>query len=117
MTKQVTRDLLLWIGVLAGPVFWLFSFQAKFSWVPLACAAQSKLVLLLFSLSALTLTASAGFLSWRQWKELGNQHPGEAGDTLARSRFMALGGMVFGLGFCVVILAQAIPDLILGVCQ
>jgi hypothetical protein len=30
---------------------------------------------------------------------------------------MALAGMVFGVGFAMVVIAQAIPELILGACQ
>jgi hypothetical protein len=117
MSQPGTRDRLLWISLLASPVFWLFSFQAKFSWGPLACASQTKVVLFLFSLIAFLLSAAAGFLARRQWKELGNQQPGESSGPLARSRFMALGGMVFSISFCMVIVAQSIPDLILGACQ
>ncbi len=117
MTAEAKRDLILWTVVLAGPVLWLSSFQAKFSWTPWACASQTKSVLLLFALLALLLTAGAGLLAWRQWKRLGSHTGGEGGDAQTRSRFMALGGLVFSAGFSLVILAQAIPDLILGVCQ
>jgi hypothetical protein len=117
MTKQSTRDLILWCSVLAGPIFWLVSFQAKFSWVPIACASQTNMTLLLFSVLAFICTAGAGLLAWRQWRGLGKQQPGESSDMRSRSRFMALGGVFFSAGFCVVILAQTIPDLILGSCQ
>ncbi len=117
MSSEAKRDLILWCSVLAGPVFWLCSFQAKFSWNTWSCSTGTKVPLLLFSLLAVALTASAGILAWRQWKELGEQQPGEGGDVTARSRFMALGGLVFSAGFCMVILAQSIPDWILGACQ
>jgi len=117
MTKQTTRNLLLWIVVLAGPILWLLSFQAKFSWNPWACASQAKLILFLISLAAFLLKAGAGFLAWRQWYALGHQPSVDAGSTLARSRFMALGGLVFSAGFCIVIVAQVIPDLLFEVCQ
>ena len=117
MAKQAARNLLLWSAVLAGPILWLLSFQAKFSWNPWACASQAKLILFFISLAAFWLTASAGFLAWRQWYALGHQPPADAGATLARSRFMALGGMAFSAGFCIVIVAQVIPDLLFEVCQ
>jgi hypothetical protein len=117
MSFQINRDLALWIGVLAGPVFWLCSFEAKFAWAPWACTFQTKLALYLVSLLALLLTAAAGVLAWRQWKELGKESPGEAGGALARSRFMAIGGIVFSASFCMVIVAQAIPELMLGACE
>ena len=117
MTKQAARDLLLWVAVLAGPILWLLSFQAKFSWNPWACASQAKLILFSISLAAFLLTAGAGLLAWRQWYALRHQPTADTGATLARSRFMALGGLVFSAGFCMVIIAQVIPDLLFEVCQ
>ncbi|MBV8708860.1 MAG: hypothetical protein JO182_10170 [Acidobacteriaceae bacterium] len=117
MSFQINRDLALWIGVLAGPVFWLCSFEAKFAWAPWACTFQTKLALYLVSLLALLLTAASGVLAWRQWKELGKDPAGEASGALARSRFMAIGGIVFSVSFCMVIVAQAIPELMLGACE
>lgn len=116
MSSALKRDVMLWASVLAGPVFWLCSFQAKFSFVPWACASQNKGILFLPTLIAILLTAGAGVLAWRQWKELG-ETISEEGNPLARSRFMALGGMVFSAGFALVILAQAVPDAILEACQ
>ena len=117
MAKETIRDLILWISVLAGPAFWLLSFQAKFSWTQWACASQTKAGLFVFAFIALVLTAGAGIMAWRQWKQLGAQPTGEAGSALARSRFMALGGMAFSIGFFLVIVAQTVPDVILEVCQ
>ena len=117
MTKEKTRDLILWLTVLAGPIFWLCSFQAKFSWNTWSCASQTKSPLLLFALIAFLLTAGAGLAAWRVWRTLEKRPLDESADPLARSRFMAIGAMTFSVGFCLVILAQAIPDLILDPCQ
>jgi hypothetical protein len=117
MTKENSRDLILWLSVFAGPVFWLCSFQAKFSWNTWTCVEQTKSPLLWFGLIAFVLTAGAGLLAWRQWRILGAQAQGEEDDPLARSRFMAVAAMTFSIGFCMVILAQTIPDLIFNPCQ
>ena len=117
MTKQSTRDLILWITFFTGPVLWLISFQAKLSWGTWVCASESKIGLFVFAVLAFLLSSVAGFLAWGQWKELGSQDPGEAHDSLARSRFMAVCAMAFSAAFCLVIVAQAIPDLILEACQ
>jgi dipeptide/tripeptide permease len=117
MTRAATRNLILWLTLFAGPAFWLLSFQAKFSWTQWACSSQNKLALFIFALLALALTATAGILARRQYKELGDRQPGEEGSDVARSRFMALGAMVFSAGFCLVIVAQTIPDMVLGACQ
>ena len=42
---------------------------------------------------------------------------GEGAGSLPRARMMALAGMVFGVGFALVVIAQAIPELVLGACQ
>lgn len=117
MTNHGHRDLILWISFFAGPVFWLLSFQAKFSWTPWACASQTKVALFAFSALAFLVSAGAGLLARRQWKELGGRQPGQAADVPSRRRFMALGAMIFSVAFCLVITAQSIPDVIFGVCQ
>lgn len=117
MTSQSSRDRILWISFFAGPAFWLFSFQAKFSWTQWACASQNKATLFVFAFLALLCSGTAGLLAWRQWKELGPEQPDEAANVTSRSRFMALGAVVFSTAFCVVILAQTIPDIILEACQ
>jgi hypothetical protein len=117
MSKQTTRDFILWVSALAGPILWLFSFQAKFSWNTWTCASQTKSGLFVFALIAFMLTAGAGVLAWREFRDLSRQLPRQGGEAFARSRFMAIGGIVFSIGFCLVILAQTIPDLILEACQ
>ena len=117
MSVEGKRDFVMVSSVLAGPIFWLVSFQAKFSWNPLACASQSRLALLAFSVLALILTAASGVLAWRQWKELGEEASTPGGVALGRRRFVAIAGMAFAAGFCIVIFAQSVPDWILGVCQ
>ncbi len=113
----MNRTLALWISVLAGPIVWLCTFQARFTWVPWACTFQAKLVLYLIALLGLLLNGGAALMAWRQWKEMGAVVPGEEGGALPRSRFMALTGIVFSAAFSLVIVAQTIPELILGSCE
>lgn len=117
MTREKTRDLILWLTVFAGPVFWLVSFQAKLSWNTWTCAEQTNMPLFLFALTAFLLTAGAGLLASRQWHSLGANTPSDGGDPPTRARFMALGAVIFSIGFCLIIIAQAIPDLIIDPCQ
>ena len=111
------RDFALWIGVLAGPVVWLCSFEANYALAPWACIFQAKLALYLVSLAALLLCAGSGMMAWRQWIELGREWPGGEGGTLPRSRIMAIGGVLLSAMFFLVILAQAIPEVLLEACQ
>jgi heme/copper-type cytochrome/quinol oxidase subunit 3 len=113
----MNRNFALWAGVLGGPVTWLCSFEARFALAPWACTFQSKLAL--YSVAGLALLLCAGFavLSWREWKALGEHGPTPEGGTLARSIFMAIGGMSLSVACFVIVFAQTIPELILGVCQ
>lgn len=111
------RDLALWTGILAGPIVWLTSFEALFALNPWACIFQTKVTMYSVSIVALALSLAAGVLAWREWRVLGSQMPGQGGDTLSRSRIMAFGGMILSTFSCLLIVAQAIPELILGACQ
>jgi heme/copper-type cytochrome/quinol oxidase subunit 3 len=111
------RNLALWVGVLGGPVTWLCSFEARFALAPWACTFQSKLALYAVAVLALLLCVGFAALSWREWKALGEHGPTADGGALARSTFMAIGGVALSLGCFVIIFAQTIPELVLGACQ
>jgi hypothetical protein len=111
------RDLLLWTTDLGPPIIWLFSFQANFTWAPWACIFQVKAWLYVVSALALLLELGIAAIAWSQWKALGAELPGQGGGPLPRARIMALAGIVFGLGFGMIVVAQAIPELVLGACQ
>jgi hypothetical protein len=113
----MNRDLALWIGLLAGPFVWLCSFEANFALAPWTCIWQEKLTLYLVSLAAFVISGAAGVLAWRQWSELGREADPHGGDTLSRSRVMAFGGVILSGFSCLIIVAQAIVESILGACQ
>lgn len=113
----MNRDVALWTGILSGPIVWLLSFEANFALAPWACVFQAKLALYLVSIAALLLTASGGLLAWRQWSAAGKAAPGDEAGALPRIRVMAIGGVLMSGMFFLVILAQAIPELVLGACE
>jgi hypothetical protein len=112
-----SQNLLLWISVLGGPLVWLSSFEARFALVPWACTFQSKLALFGVAIAALVLCAACAMIGWRQWKALGEHGPTGEGGALSRSTFMAIGGMVLSIGCFMILIAQTIPELMLGACQ
>ena len=112
-----THNLALWTGVLAGPVVWLFSFQANFTLAPWACEFNTKVALFLVTIAALLLVAGSGLLAWREWSALGRVSPDDTAGAMGRSRIMALGGVLLSAMFFLVIVAQAIPELILEACE
>ena len=111
------QDILLWIIVLGGPLVWLCSFEARFALVPWACTFQSKMALFGVFLVALALCAGCGWIGWSQWKALGAQGPTGDGGAVWRSNFMAISGVVLSAGCAMILIAQAIPEFVLGACQ
>ncbi len=113
----MSRDFALWTGLLAGPIVWLISFEANFALAPWACVIQGKAALYVVSIVALALTAAAGLLAWREWSQMGKEWPGDREAAISRTRIMAVGGVLLSVLFFLVILAQAIPELILKACD
>ena len=113
----MSRDAILWTSILAGPIVWLVSFQANFALVPWACLWQAKAALYLVSLVALVACAVSGLAGWKQWKALGESGDIDGGGPPPRARMMALSGVALSAGFFMVIVAQAIPEVILRACQ
>lgn len=113
----MSRDVALWTGVLAGPFIWLASFEALFALNPWACTFQTKVALYIVSTVAFLLSLGACLLALRKWNALGREADPRGGDKLSRSRIMAFGGVVLSGFTCVIIVAQAIPELVLGACQ
>jgi hypothetical protein len=114
---QLNRDLALWISVLAGPAIWLCSFEANFALAPWACTFQAKVALYAVSIAGLLLTAASCLLAWRTWNEMGREWAGQGPGPTPRGRIMAIGGVFLSAGFFMVILAQAIPEVMLGACE
>ena len=117
-------DRTLWIGLLAGPFFFLGDLLARYALVGPTCEAHEKTALHLVTLGALLAAAVPAGLAWRAWRrwDAGNRGEGGAGDTWrepARSRGRFLAMAVLGLGSLSVlaILAGEVPGLILGPCQ
>jgi hypothetical protein len=113
----MNRNVELWISLLGSPLVWLTSFEARFAWVPWTCTFQTKLALHLIALVAFVLCAGLALLAWRQWKALGEGGPSAAGGVLPRSRFLSILGMVISLGCAMIVVAQTIPEFVLGACQ
>lgn len=110
------RDFLLWLSILAGPAVWFLNMEASFALAPWVCQWQSNLVPGLTAAIALAIVATSGLLARYEWQRLevpsGDPQPAEP-----RPRAMALGGMLLSGLFFIVIVAQTIPTLQLGLCQ
>jgi hypothetical protein len=107
----------LWVGVLAGPLVALAEQEAIYLLVPGACAGGQELPLHLTALLALLLIAGAGVLSLRDWRRAGAEVPDAAGGPQARSRFMAVVGILSSIIFGLAVLAHWLATILLGPCQ
>ena len=105
------------IRVLAPPLVWATQQQANFSLTATVCEAGAESWLHLISLAALVAVLATAFFSQRDWKRLPEGATGEGVPGASRSRFLALGGMVFGVFFALVVVATDVPNWILGACS
>jgi hypothetical protein len=96
------KQAVLGTGLVLAPTVWFASMEANFALAPLACAGHGKGMLLLISAAALALAMAGGVLAWTQ---------------RSSHQRLAVSGAVTSALFALVILAQAIPNLILGGCE
>jgi hypothetical protein len=89
-------------GLILAPMAWFASLEANFALSPLACSGHGKSILLLVSAVALSLAVAGGLLAWTQ-------------RTVHRR--LAVSGAMISTLCSIVIVAQAIPNLILGGCE
>jgi hypothetical protein len=96
------RQAVLGMGLALAPAVWFASLEANFALAPLACSGRGKSILLLVSAVALSLAVIGGLLAWTQrnfhWR-------------------LAVSGTVISALFSIVIVAQAIPNVMLGGCE
>jgi hypothetical protein len=107
----------LLVAWLIGPLAWIIHLFGAYLLAPWACATHSEWILHLLTLATLLLGAGGVALNAYQWRKFGRGHSGEVGEPLMRGRFMSMIGLLASLLFLAIIVAQAIPILILGVCE
>jgi hypothetical protein len=110
------HEIALWTGFLAGPLIWLFSFGARFSLSGWVCAFHWKPALFVIAIFSLVLVTGSGLLSWREWQRVGREMPGESGGAIPRARLLAVFGIALNILSVVLIVSQAIPEIMLGAC-
>lgn len=108
--------LMQWAGVLLAPAAYFMQLSFAYGLVNWVCRGGTRYVLTLITVLALGLCALGAYFAWRSWKQVGVEYPDQGGDAVARSRFMAFGGLILSVLFAVAILAQEIPNWIVGAC-
>jgi hypothetical protein len=115
--KQPGSIFTLWAGFLIAPFAFLLNLQISYMLVPLACSTGQVFWLHVASAGALVLALLGAFIALRNWQRTGRGWQSEGGSAAARSRFMAITGLLMSGLFSLVILAQWIADFIIDPCQ
>ena len=113
----MNRNVALWVGFLGGPIIWLMSFEARFALAPWACTFQNKWALHGVAIAAVILCLASALVSFREWRSISAHQPTPKTGPIASSNFLAILGIVTGCGTAMIVIAQSIPDFMLGACQ
>ena len=113
--KRIIRA--LWIGVLVPPAAFLFNLELAYALVPTACSARTVVLVHLVHLVSLAFTIFATVVALRAWRRSGASWPGGEGGRVSRTQFMSGMGILMGVMFALVIMAQWIPSFVLDPCQ
>jgi len=100
--NQSVKQAVLWTGLVLAPMAWFASLEANFALASFACSGHGKSMLFLVSGAAFGLAVASGLLAWTQR----NFH-----------KRLAVSGAVVSILFSIVIVAQAIPNVMLGGCE
>jgi hypothetical protein len=118
-TNEVEKGcVLLWTGILGGPIAWLIQFQLRYSLVPWVCANHKKFILHLVTVGFVLLIMAGASFSWRMWARNGKAWPNdkEAGVKM-RNLFLAVLGMLSSSLFALLTLVQGIPPFFIDPCE
>lgn len=105
-----------WSGWICGPGAWGLHLGASYLLVEPACDSLGVWVLYAAALASMALALAGIGLAWRTWNRLGRGWPRAAGGVIGRSRFLALSGLVLSAYFLLLVIAQAIPMLLISPC-
>jgi hypothetical protein len=121
------------LGLFGGPVAWFLQLcalnaladqpcfhSAERALQPLSGQAWTTPAMGLVAVLALLVALASFWLSWRAYQRTAEEQPGGHEALLeigaGRTRFLALWGMVFGAGFALTIIANAIGQTVLPRC-
>jgi hypothetical protein len=107
----------IWTAIVGPPALFLLSLQMHYAFVNLACAAGSGLLLLVFTLPAIGLTVWSARDAFALWRMHGQSFHADGNNDVQRARFIGgLGALVAGF-FVLMLIAQAMPNLIINACS
>lgn len=105
----------LWLVLLGPPIVWAVRFGAAYALVPYACRADAMVLLHGLTLLALAIVALLGLLAWRYHVSARAAAPARA-LAVRSARFISLFGLLGSLLFALVIVAEAIGNVMIDPC-
>jgi len=113
-----------WTGILTGPIVFAADEFISYSIVQWSCGHQNTALLHLITVVALVLIAGGAWSAWRTFIETPSDLPYDPdvevrdviGVRLARARFLAVLGLLMSAFFAALVIAAAIPRLVLNAC-
>jgi len=112
-----TDHLRQWAVNLVPPLAVLLDLEVTYSLVDYTCRTGDTLTGHLVHGGFLLLTLVMGALAWRSWSAAGGVADTAGGDLAARSRFMALVGLMVSALSGLTVAAQWLPAFFLHPCQ
>jgi hypothetical protein len=103
-------------AVFLGPLAWFVNLEASFALAPRSCQDGAKAPLYAASLLALLLTVIAGSISVIRYQQP-DRNAGEPDPIAASRRRLAFAGIGLSALCLALILAQAIPNVLMGGCE
>lgn len=111
-------EILLWIGSLGPALLWAIQFQTNYSLVEWACRHNFRSPLITINISFLIAALLCGALSWWNWARIGARWPrSEDEGIVARTRLIAILGILLTLIFGLLIVAQCVPIIVFHPCE
>ncbi len=111
-----TNTLLLYYGVLAGPLAWAGDEGLSYMLDQHACSTGHYYVLHVITILAILICVSGVLISLQQLSAAGGGSE-EGGSVRDRAFFMARLGVAMSIGFTLVIIALAVPRWVLSPCD
>lgn len=107
----------LWLGFLLPPTVWAIQLQTIYLLIEYGCTTENFSWIHIVSVASLALSIFGGLVSWHNWMKAGGEWKSEEAGATARSRFMAILGVLTAALFTVVIFAQWLPALLGVPCE
>jgi hypothetical protein len=111
------RDLAYWVGLLLPPIAWGIQLQTVYLTSEFGCYTSDFLWNHIVSVAMFVLSIFGGFIAYTKWRSLASGTDTAADSPIDRKRFMAIGGMLLGVLFAVLIFAQWLPTLMGVPCE